>query len=80
MDWADTTACLGVIMQSNIKFDEHMALEDKASRTQEAINFKQAHYYFKTSPPQDGRLLAYTSLCHPLLAKEEIGLFDSLAD
>lgn len=50
MDWADTTACLGVIMQSNIKFDEHMALEDKASRTQEAINFKQAHYYFKTSP------------------------------
>ena len=33
MDWADTTTYLGVIMQSNLKFDQHMALKkDKASK------------------------------------------------
>ena len=61
MDWADTTTYLGVIMQSTIKFDQHMALKkDKASKTLGAINniLKQA--------PQ-GRLLAYTTLCRPIL-------------
>ena len=49
-------------MQSNLKFDQHIALKkDKASKTLGAIKhiLKQA--------PQEGRLLAYTSLCRPIL-------------
>ena len=62
MDWADTTTYLGVVMQSNLKFNQHIALKkDKASKTLGAIKhiLKQA--------PQEGRLLAYTSLCGPIL-------------
>ena len=62
MDWADTTTYLGVFMQSNLKFDQHIALKkDKASKTLGAIKhiLKQA--------PQKGRLLAYTCLCRPIL-------------
>ena len=51
------------MQQSNLlKFDQHMALKkDRASKTLGAIKhiLKQA--------PQEGRLLAYTSLCHPIL-------------
>ena len=57
MDWADTTTYLGVIMQSKLKFDQHMVLKkDKASKTQGAIK-----QILKAS--KEGRLLAYTSLC-----------------
>ena len=62
IDCADTTTYLGVIVQSNFKFDQHIALKkDKASKTVGAIKhiLKQA--------PQKGRLLAYTSLCRPIL-------------
>ena len=38
MDWADTTTYLGVIMQSNLKCDQHVALKkDKASKNLGAI-------------------------------------------
>ena len=38
MDWADTTTYLGVVMQSNLEFDQHMAFKkDKASKTLGAI-------------------------------------------
>ena len=62
MDWADTTTYLGVIMQSNLTFDQHMALKKNiASKTLGAVKhiLKQA--------PQKIRLLAYTSLCRPIL-------------
>ena len=62
MDWADTTTYLDVIMQSNLKFDQHISLKkDKASKTLGAIKhiLKQAL--------QEGRLLAYTSLCRHIL-------------
>ena len=62
MDWTDTTTYLGVVMQSNLKFNQHIALKkDKASKTLGTIKhiLKQA--------PQEGRLLAYTSLCRPIL-------------
>ena len=61
MDWADTTTYLSVVLQSNLKFDQHKALKkDKASKTLGAIKhiLKQAL--------QEGRLLAYTSLCRPI--------------
>ena len=62
MDWADTTTYLDVIMQSNLKFDQHISLKkDKASKTLGAIKhiLKQAL--------QEGRLLAYTILCRLIL-------------
>ena len=49
MDWADTAAYLGAMMQSYLKFDQHMALKkDKALKTLGAIThiLKQA--------PQEG--------------------------
>ena len=61
IDWADKTTYLGVVMQSNLKFDQHIALKkDKASKTLEAIK------HILNQAPQEGRLLAYTSLC-PML-------------
>ena len=59
-DWADMTTYLGVVMQSNLKFDQH-SVQDKALKTQRAIK----HILKQTS--QEGRLLAYTSLCRPVL-------------
>ena len=60
MDWADTTTYLGFIMQSNLKFDQHMTLKkDKATLRAIKHILKQA--------PQEGRLLVYTSLCRPML-------------
>ena len=62
MDWADTTTYLGIIMQSKLKFDQHMALKkDKSSKTLETIKQILKH------APKEGRLLAYTSLCRPIL-------------
>ena len=46
MDWADTTIYLGVIMQSNLEYDQHIALKkNKASKTLGAIKhiLKQGH-------------------------------------
>ena len=53
---------VGGVLQSNLKFDQHITLKkDKTSKTLGAIKhiLKQA--------PQKGRLLAYTSLCRPIL-------------
>ena len=62
MDWAGTTIYLGVVMQSSLKFDQHIAFKkDIASKTLGAIK-----YILKQSP-QEGRLLAYTSLYRPIL-------------
>ena len=62
MNWTNTTTYLGVIMQSNLKFDQHMALKnDKASKT------LGANKHILKQAPQEGRLLAYTSLCRPIL-------------
>jgi len=53
MDWVDERTYLGVVMQSNLKFDQHIILKkDKASK------FLGASKHV---------LLAYTSLCHPIL-------------
>jgi len=49
-------------MQSNLKFDKHIVLKSqKASRVLGAIKFA-----FHDAP-KNGKLLAYTSLCCPLL-------------
>ena len=50
MDWADTTTYLHVIMQSNLKFDQHIALKkDKASKALGAIKS------ILNQAPQEGR-------------------------
>ena len=39
MNWADTTTYLGVTMQSNFKFDQHVALKkNKASTTRRTVS------------------------------------------
>ena len=48
--------------QINLKVDQHIALKkDKASKTLGAIK------HILNQAPQEGRLLAYTSMCHPIL-------------
>ena len=62
MYWAGTTTYLSVIMQSNLKFNQQMLLKkDKASKTLGKIK------HILEQAPQEGRLLAYTSLCRPIL-------------
>ena len=62
MDWADMTTYLGVIMQSNLKFDQHMALKKyKGSKTLGVIK------HIQKQASQEGQLLAYTCLCRPIL-------------
>jgi len=49
-------------MQSNLKFDQHITLKkDKASKILGAIK----HVLLEAS--REGKLLAYTNLCHPIL-------------
>lgn len=62
VQWTEETKYLGVTMQSNLKFDKHIVLKSqKASRVLGAIKFA-LH-----DAPKNGKLLAYTSLCRPLL-------------
>jgi len=49
-------------MQSNLKFDQHIMLKkDKASKILETIK----HVLHEAS--REGKLLAYTNLCRPIL-------------
>lgn len=62
MIWASSTKYLGVIMQSDLKFDQHIKLKrDKAMRTLGSIK------HILHAAPKKSRLLAYTSLCRPIL-------------
>jgi len=62
MDWVDTATYLGVVTQLNLKFNQHITLKkDKASKILEAI--KDVLH----EAPREGKLLAYTSLCCPML-------------
>ena len=62
IDWPDTITYLGVVIESNFKYDQHIAFKkDIALKTLGAIK-----YILKQSP-QEGRLLAYTSLYRPIL-------------
>jgi len=62
MDLVDTITYLGVAMQSNFKFDQHITLEKNvASKVSEAIK----HILHEAS--RECTLLAHTSLCSPIL-------------
>ena len=62
MAWNSSTKYLGVIMQSDLKFDQHIKLKrDSASRALGSIK----HILYNA--PKKSRLLAYTSLCRPIL-------------
>ena len=63
MNWAETKTYLNVITPSNLKFDQHMAL--KKDRTSKTLG---PNKHFLKLAPQKGQLLAYTSLCRPILA------------
>ena len=60
--WANSTKYLGVIMQSDLKFEQHISKKsDQASRVLGSIK------HTLHDAPRHGRLLAYTSLCRPIL-------------
>ena len=62
MEWVSDTKYLGVILQSDLRFEQHMMLKkEKASRTLGAIK------HILHDAPREGRLLAYTRLCHTVL-------------
>jgi len=60
--WVDITTNLGVVMQSNLKINQHMTLKNnKASKILGAIK------HILHEAPREDKLLAYTSLCCPIL-------------
>lgn len=60
--WVENTKYLGVILQHNLNFDKHISLKtEKAGRILGAIK------YTLQPAPEKSRLLAYTSLCRPVL-------------
>ena len=62
MDWVCSTKYLGVILQSDLKFDQHMDIKKRNSlKTLGAIK------HILHNAPKNARLLAYTSLCRPIL-------------
>ena len=62
LEWVEEMKYLCVIMQANLKFDKHITQKtQKASRVLGMIK------YALHDAPKHGRLLAYTSLCHPIL-------------
>jgi hypothetical protein len=60
--WAEQTKYLGVIFQSNLRFDDHIK-----EKTEKAGKILGAIKYLLHSAPTNSRLLAYTSLCRPIL-------------
>jgi len=61
MDWVDLTY-LGAVIQLNFKFDQHITFKkNKASKILGAIK------HVLHEAPREGKLLAYTSLCRPIL-------------
>jgi len=60
--WVERTKYLGVYLQQNLKFEDHITQKSgKASRILGAIK------HVLPSAPEKFRLLAYTSLCRPIL-------------
>ena len=74
MDWADMTTYLGVIMQSNLKCDQHVALKkDKASKNLGAIKHtnkphKKDGYWL--TPACAAQYWSTLTLWNPTIAKE----------
>ena len=62
LTWVSETKYLGVTIQSDLKFDKHIA-----EKTQKARKILGAIKHTLFDAPKDARLLAYTSLCRPIL-------------
>ena len=60
--WTDKTRYLGITLQQDLKFDQHIA-----QKTSKATKILGAIKYTLHSAPTKSRLLAYTSLCRPIL-------------
>ncbi|XP_067932804.1 uncharacterized protein [Watersipora subatra] len=60
--WTEDTKYLGVIIQSDLKFDQH--IKSKCSKSRKILGGIKHLMY---STPKEAKLLAYTSLCRPIL-------------
>ena len=62
LEWAGETKYLGVTMQTDLKFNQHIA-----EKTMKASKILGAIKHTLHDAPKNGRLLAYTSLCRPIM-------------
>ena len=62
LEWVEETKHLGVTIQTNLKFDKH--IEHKTRQASKVLGMVKFMLY---DAPRQARLLAYTSLCHPIL-------------
>jgi len=60
--WAEDTKRLGVIIQSDLRFDQH--INNKCTKFWKILGGIKHLMY---DAPKDAKLLAYTSLCRPIL-------------
>ena len=64
LEWVEETKYLGVTIQTNLKFDKH--IEHKTGQASKVLGMVKFTLY--DDAPRQARLLAYTSLCCPILA------------
>ena len=62
LECVDQTAYLGIEIQSNLKFDKRIT-----SKIKSASKFLGCIKYFLHEESERGKLLAYTTLCRPIL-------------
>ena len=62
LEWVEETKYLGVTIQTNLKFDKH--IEHKTRQASKVLGMVKFTLY---DAPRQARLLAYTSLCRPIL-------------
>ena len=76
--WAKNTKCIGVTIQSDLKLDFYMAEKSIKSKYLTSIqlrNLLNLNIYIKHlmhNAPQEAKVLAYTSLCRPILEYADV--------
>ena len=67
LEWVKHTKYLGVIIQSDLKFDQH--INDKCLKSRKLLGGIKHLMY---DAPKEAKLLAYTSLCRPILEYADV--------
>ena len=64
LDWINRIKYLGVNIQSDVKFDTH--IEERGTKSKKTC-WGIKHLMYMYNAPKGAKLLAYTSLCRPIL-------------
>ncbi len=67
LEWTDCIKYLGVIIQSDLKFNTHIT--EKCSKANKILG---GIKYLTYGAPMEAKLLAYTSLCRPILEYADV--------